>query len=123
MEQKIDSDLTMADSHTFDYVLHQIISSSLNFQLQLSPFSANISLKKSFVKDKSGIPLLSNSLQYSVQDQELLTQNMQLKLELQSLNTKHEELVKECASTHATVQYLENIVKERDITIQNLDSA
>ena len=45
-------------SNTFDFILEQIKNSSLNFQLQLSPFSAYISLKKSLVKDKNGVPQL-----------------------------------------------------------------
>ena len=36
----------------------EIKNSSLKFQLQLSPFSAYISLKKSLVKDKNGVPQL-----------------------------------------------------------------
>ena len=48
------SDLNMAASKTFEHVLDQVKASSLNFHLQQSPFSAVISIKKSFVKDKSG---------------------------------------------------------------------
>ena len=44
----------MAASRIFDNILEQIQSSNLNFHLQVSPFSAVISLKKSLVKDKSG---------------------------------------------------------------------
>ena len=42
----------------FDKLVQQIQNSHLNFRLELSPFSANISLKKSFIRNKSGIPLL-----------------------------------------------------------------
>ena len=52
-----DSYATLA-SNTFDFILEQIKNSSLNFQIQLSPFSAYISLKKSLVKDRSGVPQL-----------------------------------------------------------------
>ena len=44
----------MAASRTFHSILEQIQCSNLNFQLQISPFSANISLKKTPIKDKSG---------------------------------------------------------------------
>ena len=72
MELKIDSDLNMAASKAFDHVLQQVTSSSLNFQLQLSPFSAVISLKKSFVKDKDGIPKQLTPPQQVAQDQDLV---------------------------------------------------
>ena len=56
MIEKIDSDSspTMAASKVFDQILECVKSSNLNFCLQLSPFSANISLKKTLVKDKYG---------------------------------------------------------------------
>ena len=54
-----DSDLnpTMLASATFDNIIKQILSSNLNFQIQISPFSANISLKKTPIKDKLGAPM------------------------------------------------------------------
>ena len=53
----IDSDRnsTMIAENTFANIIQQVQSSNLNFQLQLSPFSAMISLKKTPVKDKSGL--------------------------------------------------------------------
>ena len=63
MDQSHFSDLnpTMIASRTFHSIIQQIQSSNLNFQLQLSPFSANISLKKSPLKDKFGVtaPLMA----------------------------------------------------------------
>ena len=63
-----------SDQHTptnlscliFDSILQEIQVSNLNYQIQLSPFSALISLKKSFIKEKDGslrlpIPPLSSS--------------------------------------------------------------
>ena len=46
------SDATMVADEAFNLVLEQIRNSKLNFQLQMSPFSAWISLKKSFIKNK-----------------------------------------------------------------------
>ena len=57
-----DEDPTMAATRTFDSILEHILSSNLNFQLQISPFSANISLKKSPIKDKSGASVLPSPL-------------------------------------------------------------
>ena len=53
-----DLDSTMAAKRTFDDLLAQIQASNLNFHLQLSPFSASISLKKSLIKYKFGNTLL-----------------------------------------------------------------
>ena len=57
MKSVISSDVAnpkmMADQ-TFNNILDCIQRSNLNFQLQVSPFSAFISLKKSLVKDKFG---------------------------------------------------------------------
>ena len=60
MIETTDSDFnpTMAAYKTFDQILECVKSSNLNFCLQLSPFSANISIKKTAVKDKSGVPLI-----------------------------------------------------------------
>ena len=48
----------MIASRIFNDILNTVQSSNLNFCLQISPFAANISLKKSFLKDKSGNVLI-----------------------------------------------------------------
>ena len=50
------SNITMDANKSFEIVLDQVKSSKLNFHIIQSPFSATISLKKSFIKDKSGWP-------------------------------------------------------------------
>merc|ERR1712179_739489 len=54
--------LTMLATQSFNHILDQIQTSCLNFQIQISPFSAIISLKKSIIRDQSGKPLLSKKL-------------------------------------------------------------
>ena len=49
-----DENPTMVGKTAFNNIIEQIQSSNLNFQLQMSPFSASISLKKSLIKDKFG---------------------------------------------------------------------
>ena len=39
----------------FENLLKQVMDSSLNYKLEMSPFSAVIQLKQSFIRDKSGI--------------------------------------------------------------------
>jgi len=58
MEILIDSDVTMLATNSFNNILQQIQNSSLNYHLQVTPFSALVSLKKSFIKDKTGKPIL-----------------------------------------------------------------
>ena len=56
-EEFITSDIshpTMLAKQSFDHILEQVQNSCLNFQMQVSPFSAVVSIKKSFIKDKSG---------------------------------------------------------------------
>ena len=54
MDGFVDSDYTMIASQIFDKIVNSIRDSGLNFSLQMSPFAATISLKKSLVKDKFG---------------------------------------------------------------------
>ena len=49
-----DLDTTMLAKNAFDEILEMIKTSNLNFQMNLSPFSASISLKKSLIRDKFG---------------------------------------------------------------------
>ena len=51
----------MLAAQAFDNILDRIQRSNLNFQLQVSPFSAQISLKKSLIKDRSGSFILPPS--------------------------------------------------------------
>ena len=60
-----DCNLTMLATKSFNQIIEQIQTSSLNFQIQISPFSAIISLKKSLIKDHSGNPLLPTNLSRS----------------------------------------------------------
>ena len=62
MQETINSDcnLTMLAMQAFEDIIDNVQSSGLNFQLQISPFSAIISLKKSLVRDRSGNPIIPN---------------------------------------------------------------
>ena len=53
-----DYDIAMLASDAFETLIDQIRNSNLNFHLQMSPFSAQISLRKSLVTDKTGVPRL-----------------------------------------------------------------
>ena len=51
-----DLDSTMIAATAFNNIVRLVQLSNLNFKLQLSPFSANIALKKTLVKDRSNPP-------------------------------------------------------------------
>ena len=61
IEKFTDSDVVnvnMLAEESFRSILEQVQSSKLNFYLKLSPFSATISIKKSFIKDENGCQVL-----------------------------------------------------------------
>ena len=49
------TDLKMAVDATFSSIINEIQLSNLNFSLQITPFAAYITLKKSVIKDYYGI--------------------------------------------------------------------
>ena len=110
MQEIINSDsdlkLTMLASQTFDNILEEIQNSCLNFQLQISPFSAMISLKKSYIKDRSGNPLLPtkqlNNKSRSSKDyiEALVAKNYELETKLNCLQIDHKNLVDECSEAY-----------------------
>ena len=53
-DKLIDSDILMMAENSFNSIIEQVQVSKLNFQIQLSPYSAVISLKKTFLKDQNG---------------------------------------------------------------------
>ena len=112
MDEKIDSDLTMVASNVFNNVLQYVQNSSLNFQIQMSPFSAIISLKKSFVKNKHGTPILP-TLPISEDLKRSLT------LELDAMKTKYENLLHEHARSLEMIKVLENDLARKDKTLSN----
>ena len=56
------SNLTMLATKSFDHILELVQTSCLNSHIQISPFSAFISLKKSLIRDQSGKPFLPTKL-------------------------------------------------------------
>ena len=54
LDRSSDSDIKMSVEETFQSLLGTIQNSCLNFKIEISPFSANISIRKSFITDKKG---------------------------------------------------------------------
>ena len=63
MDGFINSDPTMAANKAFDMILNCVQKSCLNYHVQLSPFSAVISIKKTLMKTLDGTPLFPKILE------------------------------------------------------------
>ena len=112
MEQTSDSDTNPAMLATivFNKILNQIQTSNLNFQVQISPFSAFISLRKTFVKDKSGtlrIPTAISSTTNSRME-ELVAKNLQVEKDLLILQNKYEEVSDDREKAYEAIKELRN---------------
>ena len=122
-----DSNPTMVASKTFDSILHMIQTSNLNFQLQLSPFSANISIKRSAIKDKSGIPIslpLNSSPFIPNADADatiefLNSKVINLESNLDSLRCEHENALHESQAAHQKIKHLEAVKIEPNEDIEH----
>ena len=131
MEKTISSDSdnssTMLASQTFDKILQIIQKSNLNFVMQVSPFSASISLKKSLITDKSGafcLPPESNSDQIS-QEAFKAMKDENTKLESALLNIKSElvTVTDDCEAAYARIKIFEENRKTMEILEQKVAKA
>ena len=92
-EELIASESTMIAAQTYYDILEKIQHSNLNYYLQVSPFSAAISLKKSPAKDKSGRPLLpSPTLHASSNESELFHSQQKIELEMINVQKAYESI-------------------------------
>ena len=94
----LDANTTMMAAEIFENIIFQIQNSHLNFKLNSSLFAANISLKKSLVKNKSGIPLLPRANAVSDNIEFLIEKNHQLENELVCVKNEFSSKVNECGS-------------------------
>ena len=114
-----DFNLTMFATQSFNNILEQIQSSCLNFQIQISPFSAVISLKKSLIRDQSGKPRHPTKLDDTSEHVEgLVTKNLELERKLIVLSNKHAELINDFAKYKETMKDLQNLSQEACIKVE-----
>ena len=106
-----------AANYAFNNVLHSIQNSCLNYHIQMSPFSAVISLKKSLVKSKSGSPSFPTM---SDANSSVSSANRE---ELDTLKRKHAELMIKYDDAIKTIKTLTYDIDARDDVIQNLIQA
>ena len=111
MDEINDSELTKVTSNAFNNVLQYVQNSCLNFHIQMTPFSADISLKKSLVRNKSGFPMMPNLPKHD---------ECGLDMELVRMKKKYEDLASKHTLAMDTIKSLEKGVKMRDETISKL---
>ena len=110
--QNSDSDSKMVATRTFEDILEHVRSSNLNFHLQQSPFAAQISLKKSLVKDRAGVLVTPprnprNLLQQSNSDiADLAKRNLHLEKRIETLQGDYEHSALDCEDAHRTIAKL-----------------
>ena len=101
-KQVSDRNQSMMASRIFNDVLNTVQSSNLNFCLQISPFAANISLKKSFLKDKSGNVLLPDHAYAATSFDEnitgLVSKNSTLSKDLENSVAEYHDVYKQLKS-------------------------
>ena len=120
MEQNRFSDLdpTMVAKRTFENIIEHIQTSNLNFQLNLSPFSASISLRKSLIRDKFGnilFPAISSGFATSnVSTQDLEHQHSLLLDQIATLEEEVNGLKLSRQSSQDTVQILEQKISHSE---------
>ena len=115
---------TMAATTAFNSIVNLVQSSNLNFKLQLSPFSANISLKKTLVKDRSGFPSLPRNVTHSestgsAEFAALAAKNLKLKNELNQKEQKIKELLEIVDNLENKNKNLEKLIdnKNKEVTM------
>ena len=109
-KQVSDRNQSMMASRIFNDVLNTVQSSNLNFCLQISPFAANISLKKSFLKDKSGNVLLPDHAYAATSFDENITGLVSKNLILEKENsTLSKDLENSVAEYHDVYKQLKSL--------------
>ena len=95
-----DIDLKTASDNVFAHIIEEIKKSKLNYHLQQSPYSAFISPKKSFQRDRSETPVTPSSLQayeaaFFLGHEDILYENKPLDSEVLNLHENYNLVMKE----------------------------
>ena len=99
---------TMVANKTYNRILEQVRATNLNFDLQISPFSALISLKKSLVKDRSGTPILPQIPPSSLSHTSEPAKNLKLEPDIVSLRKDYINCLEDCEDAHRKMKYFES---------------
>ena len=107
------TDYTMAIDSTFNSIVNEIQLSKLNFSIQLTPFAAYITLKKSTQLDKEGIPFKPSPPLFMVL-QQLYNDMNSAKLEIDCLNDSLRTSENKCEELSNNIDLLRNQLKSAD---------
>jgi len=121
MENLINSDETMVATKSFDHIIHQIQKSCLNLNLQVSPFSALISLKKSIVKDKKGLPLIQNLTFGNEFSSESSLKIQALEAELLHMRDSYDKVMKKNYAATESINSLQQVITDQKEVIDILE--
>ena len=113
MEQQPVTDMTMLAKATFNNILTEIQDSCLNYTMQLTPYSAAISLRKSLVTDRNGEAVLPIKVQENIVN----TEDIKCERDFQELENKYRDAVKDLKKAVDKIKCLEETLKECDETI------
>ena len=111
----------MLAKNTFEDIIDQIQNSNLNFHLQMSPFSAIISLKRSLIRDKFGsflLPSIVAPKSSKIEIAALASKNLMLENKVIALQKDLESAVDDCATAHSKIRFLQT---ETKIKIESSD--
>ena len=112
----------MTAMQAFENILCQVQSSCLNFKIELSPFSATIFLKKSFVKNQHRIhvhPPPDHAVEVHRDDQNV--EKRDLEIENNSLKEKMEIAVGQTLKCNHEIDNLRAELKQKQEIIDSLD--
>ena len=113
MDRNINTDVTMIANNAFNKILSCVQDSGLNYQVQMSPFSATISLKKTLVKSLAGNPILptisKKEVTHTIHEKELF-----------DLKNSYDELFQKLEIAYKTIEELKNDKIDKDSKISNL---
>ena len=98
---------TMAPATVFDSIIHQIQASNLNFKLQLSPFAADISIKKTPVKNKAGAPYPPKPHVLPAAVKDLIPKNFKLEQELAYVKNEFAIAIDDAKTTREMLEKLQ----------------
>ena len=112
------SDFAMAEEY-YKELINRVQTSGLNYKIEMSPFSANIFLKKTFIKDMNGNPLKTEFSNAPTIDQ-IKAENLFLNRKVvhlestsSSLTSQYEYTLLDCQQVHQTnanlLQKVENL--------------
>ena len=77
----------MAASAMFEGIINQVRSSNLNFQIQMTPFSANILIKKTLIRDNAGSPIIPST--FKNHDEEISKNYEKVTAEIKALKVAY----------------------------------